>query len=167
MTAYEYRVVPAPSRGRKARGVKGLDGRFANALETVMNELAAEGWEYQRSDTLPSEERSGLTSTTTTYRNIMVFRRPRGDAVSTFSPRVLETAQVAQVAKLPPPQAPIPEPAAEPAPVRDVRPADDDPFLMADNADEDDGNVRQLPIALLTRARTHPPKAKPDDVAAE
>jgi hypothetical protein len=75
MTRYEYKVVPAPVQGRKARGVKGTAGRFAHALESLMNELGAEGWEYVRADTLPCEERTGLTGRTTTYQNMLVFRR--------------------------------------------------------------------------------------------
>lgn len=72
---FEYKVVPAPTRGVKAKGVKGAQARFANALEIVMNDLGAQGWEYQRTDTLPSEERQGLTGKTTTYQNLLVFRR--------------------------------------------------------------------------------------------
>ena len=77
MTNYEYKVVPAPDRGKRARGVKGTDGRFAHALECVMNELAADGWEYWRSDTLPCEERTGLTSSRTAYKSILIFRRTK------------------------------------------------------------------------------------------
>ena len=75
MSGFEYRVVPAPMRGLKARGVKGTPARFANALQTVMNDLGVEGWEYQRTDTLPVEERQGLTGKTTTFQNMLVFRR--------------------------------------------------------------------------------------------
>ncbi|WP_210115063.1 DUF4177 domain-containing protein [Roseovarius aestuariivivens] len=76
MQHYEYKVIPAPAKGRKAPGVKGADARFAHALETAINELAASGWEYLRADILPSEERQGLTSTQTVYRSVLVFRRP-------------------------------------------------------------------------------------------
>jgi len=76
MTTYEYRVIPAPTKGRKAQGVKGAEARFAHTLQEVMNEQAVEGWEYQRSDILPSEERQGLTSSHTVYRSVLVFRRP-------------------------------------------------------------------------------------------
>ncbi|WP_296417168.1 DUF4177 domain-containing protein [Pseudooctadecabacter sp.] len=75
MTGYEYKVVPAPTRPLKAKGVKGTSARFANALETVMNDLGTDGWEYQRTDTLPVEERQGLTGKTTTFQNMLVFRR--------------------------------------------------------------------------------------------
>lgn len=77
MTLFEYKVIPAPARGVKAKGVKSAEGRFAHALEQVMNDMAADGWAYQRAETLPSEERSGLTSKTTTFRNVLVFRRER------------------------------------------------------------------------------------------
>lgn len=73
---YEYKVIPAPAKGRKGPGVKGPEGRFAHGLETTINELALEGWEYLRADILPSEERQGLTSSQTVYRSMLVFRRP-------------------------------------------------------------------------------------------
>ena len=90
MTRYEYKVVPAPVKGLKARGVRSAEGRFANALEETMNKMGVDGWEYQRAETLPSVERSGLTGSTTTYRNMLVFRRARAGDVSAFKPVVLE-----------------------------------------------------------------------------
>lgn len=76
---YEYQVIPAPRKGKKARGVKGSEARFALAIQEVLNEASAEGWEYLRTDTLPSEERSGLTGRATVYQNMLVFRRPAED----------------------------------------------------------------------------------------
>lgn len=75
MAGFEYKVVPAPMRGAKAKGVKGTPARFALALQNVMNEHGVEGWEYQRTDTLPAEERQGLTGKVTTFQNMLVFRR--------------------------------------------------------------------------------------------
>jgi hypothetical protein len=75
MQGFEYKVVPAPRRGEKARGVKTTEARFAFALTRMMNEMAAEGWEYLRADTLPVEERVGLTGRTTTFQHMLVFRR--------------------------------------------------------------------------------------------
>lgn len=77
MTLYDYKVIPAPSRGVKAKGVKTADARFAHAVELSLNALAAEGWEFHRAETLPSEERQGLTGSTTSYRSLLVFRRAR------------------------------------------------------------------------------------------
>ena len=75
MPAFEYKVVPAPMRGTKAKGVKTTKDRFALSLETVMNEMGQDGWEYLRAETLPVEERSGLTGRTTTFQHMLVFRR--------------------------------------------------------------------------------------------
>ncbi len=75
MPVYEYKVIPAPAKGRKAKGVKTPEARFALVLQETMNTEAANGWEYQRSDILPSEERQGLTSSHTVYRSVLVFRR--------------------------------------------------------------------------------------------
>lgn len=75
MHRFEYKVIPAPKRGEKARGVKTTEDRFAYALMSAMNELGAEGWDYVRADALPCEERAGFTSTKTTYVNVLVFRR--------------------------------------------------------------------------------------------
>jgi len=75
MQRYEYKVVPAPTRGEKAKGAKTTPDRFAVALMSVMNALGAEGWEYLRTDTLPCDERSGLTGTKTQFQNMLVFRK--------------------------------------------------------------------------------------------
>ncbi|QXT38714.1 DUF4177 domain-containing protein [Gymnodinialimonas ceratoperidinii] len=70
----EYKVVPAPEKARKQRGLKGA-ALFARSVEELMNEMAADGWTYLRADTLPQEERAGLTNKTTVYRNLLVFQR--------------------------------------------------------------------------------------------
>jgi len=75
MPGTEYKVLPAPNKGLKGPGVKGSEARFAHALEALMNEMAAEGWHYLRSDMLPHEERHGIRSSQTTYRSVLVFRR--------------------------------------------------------------------------------------------
>jgi hypothetical protein len=85
MQKFEYKVMPAPKRGEKTRGVKSTEDRFAFALTQLMNTLGAEGWEYLRADTLPCDERAGLTGTRTTYQNMLVFRRTLG-ATDTVAP---------------------------------------------------------------------------------
>lgn len=67
MPKYEYKVIPAPKRGVKAKGLKDTESRFAYALQSIMNDCGAEGWDYVRTDTLPCEERVGLTGRTTTF----------------------------------------------------------------------------------------------------
>jgi hypothetical protein len=75
MAKYEYKVVPAPKKGLKARGVRSNEDRFAHALTTLMNQHASDGWEYLRTDTLPAEERVGFTGRTTVFQNMLIFRR--------------------------------------------------------------------------------------------
>ncbi len=75
MPRYEYKVVPAPKKPGKINGVRGTEHKFAAELSTLMNTLGAEGWEYQRTDTLPCEERQGFTGRVTTFQNMLVFRR--------------------------------------------------------------------------------------------
>jgi len=75
MPSFEYKVVPAPKKGLRSKGARSTEDKFANTLQSLMNELGADGWEYQRADTLPCEERSGLTGKTTAYQNMLIFRR--------------------------------------------------------------------------------------------
>jgi hypothetical protein len=97
MQHYEYKVVPAPATGVKSKVTGTPEGRFAEALQIMINEIAAEGWEYQRAETLPSSESSGLTARTTRHRHVLVFRRAVGSAVTTGAP----TAEVKPVAVAP------------------------------------------------------------------
>lgn len=90
MSSYEYKVVPAPAKGKKGRGLRGPEERFAFSLEHLMNEMAADGWEYQRAETLPSEEKTSLVGAAqTVYRNVLVFRRQRSADLTAFDPRVI------------------------------------------------------------------------------
>jgi hypothetical protein len=89
MIRYEYKVVPAPSKGIKGKNVRGAEARFSFAIQELMNGMSGYGWEYQRAETLPSIERAGLTGTTTEWRNVLVFRRPRAGDASEFQPELL------------------------------------------------------------------------------
>ncbi|MBA4351808.1 MAG: DUF4177 domain-containing protein [Rhodobacter sp.] len=101
MQRYEYKVLPAPRRGTKARDAKTTEDRFALTLSTLMNDLGRDGWEYQRSETLPCDERSGFTKTKTTEQTMLIFRRelnavagltPGSDTVSLLRPLAAEAA---------------------------------------------------------------------------
>ena len=82
MQAYEYKVIPAPRRGEKTRAARSVPERFAHALTQAMNDQARDGWEYLRADTLPCDERVGLTGTATHFQNMLVFRRALSQPVS-------------------------------------------------------------------------------------
>lgn len=43
MPRYEYKVVPAPTKGLKGKGVKGPEARFSHALQELMNGLSGYG----------------------------------------------------------------------------------------------------------------------------
>jgi hypothetical protein len=81
MPRYEYRVVPAPVRGEKARGLKTTGDRFAQALTTLLNEMARDGWDYLKAEVLPCEERKGLTGRTFIDQHVLVFRRPAPESI--------------------------------------------------------------------------------------
>lgn len=95
MQQFEYRVVPAPRKAEKARGLKTTPERFAHALSQTMNDMAREGWEYLRADTLPCEERAGLTGKTTTYQNVLVFRRAVARMADAPAPSLILSEPVA------------------------------------------------------------------------
>jgi hypothetical protein len=118
MQRYEYRVMPAPRKAEKVKGAKTTEERFAAALTGVMNELGAQGWEYLRADTLPCEERSGLTGSKTTFQTLLVFRRAIPEAVPVAAPSPLreEVAEPASVT-VAAPAAAVPAPVRRPTPL--------------------------------------------------
>ncbi|WP_216641198.1 DUF4177 domain-containing protein [Oceaniglobus roseus] len=121
---YEYVVVPAPKKAPKVKGEKTSEGRFARALTEVMNAYGAEGWEYLRSDTLPCEERAGLTGTRTVFQNLLVFRRALVDeSYDMPAPETVATPEelAAELAPVPGP-APVSAPAPVAAPKPQVMP---------------------------------------------
>ena len=86
MVRFEYKAVPAPTRGTKARGVKTTEDRFALAITETLNEHAGNGWEFVRVETLPCESRRGLTGTQVTDQSMIVFRRIK-HAAATAEPK--------------------------------------------------------------------------------
>ena len=143
MAAYEYMVIPAPTKGVKAKGIKTVEGRFALALQDVMNKMGVDGWEYQRAETLPSVERSGLTGSTTNWRHVLVFRRVTHD----------DAAQTSEIAE---------EFPTDPQPEWDDAPEHDDPErpagqpgatrMFADDGVEEISDVSDVTTSLETLA---------------
>lgn len=75
---YEYKVVPAPLRAAKIKGLKTVADRFAQTLAERINAESAGGWQFVRTETLPCEERSRLGSAKVTQQVVMVFVRTLG-----------------------------------------------------------------------------------------
>ncbi len=122
MQKYEYRAIPAPARAAKVKGIKDPAERHAHTLSALMNEMAAEGWDYLRADVLPCAERKGLTGSVTVYNTMLVFRRPTADALAATMTRA---QPVATAQPTPPPIAPsviVPPVSAAPVPAAPVAP---------------------------------------------
>ncbi len=117
MAHYEYKVIPAPARAEKAKGVKTPEGRFARTIESELNRMGEAGWEYLRAELLPSEERSGLKAAQTKWRTVLIFRRLQGDAADQMQARVLNTPP------MPPDPVPVMSPALAAAPLADSDPS--------------------------------------------
>lgn len=78
MTSYDYKVVPAPRRARKVKGVKGADELFAHTLAEAINEIARQGWEYVRAESLTAEVPGGwFRRSVSSEQAVLVFRRAR------------------------------------------------------------------------------------------
>ncbi|MDQ1848585.1 DUF4177 domain-containing protein [Gemmobacter fulvus] len=121
MLHYEYKVVPAPKRGEKQRGLKTTEDRFAQTLTQLMNTLGREGWEYLRAEALPCEERVGFTGKSTSYQNLLIFRRALTAAAAQVTPQVAAPVAAAADPAAPRLGAAQTEPGAAPA-VGPVRP---------------------------------------------
>lgn len=76
MSLYEYKVIPAPRKGKSGKGIRSVPAKFANAVSETINNMSMEGWHYVRAETLPCEERQGLTGKTVNDHSLLVFRRP-------------------------------------------------------------------------------------------
>lgn len=90
MSHYEYKVIPAPVRADKVKGVKTPEGRFARTVESELNRMGEAGWEYLRAELLPNEERSGLKAAQTKWRTVLIFRRRQDTEAETLHARVLD-----------------------------------------------------------------------------
>ena len=139
MAQFEYSVIPSPRKGKSAKGVRGTEAKFANALSTLMNDMGQNGWEYVRADTLPCEERQGLTGKTVKYHSILVFRRPVAE--------VEAETEDAKALLAPPvviePEDSAPEPMVEAISEEPIRP---DPPLTAET-DETETTEETRPVA--------------------
>jgi hypothetical protein len=78
MTFYDYKVIPAPRRLKRIKGIRDPNELFAHTLTDAINEIAREGWEYVRAESLTAEETRGLFRRRVEFsETVLVFRRPR------------------------------------------------------------------------------------------
>jgi hypothetical protein len=113
MTHYDYKVIPAPRKVKRVKGVSGAEELFAVTLTDAINEVARQGWEYVRAERLPAETPRGwLRPPLAEEQAVLVFRRPR----ESLGPRLAVAREEAPAVALPPePAAPAPVPAPVPA----------------------------------------------------
>lgn len=103
MSAFEYRIIPAPRRAKRAKGARTPADRYARTLTDLVNAEAAEGWEYLRADTMPMDEKTGMLSATKeTFQTVLVFRRRvEGAALELVDSRPVRAEAVTPPARRP------------------------------------------------------------------
>jgi hypothetical protein len=111
MSHYDYKVVPAPKRAKKVKGVRAAEELFALTLTEAINEVARQGWEYLRAEHMPAEASRGwFRAALAEEQTVLVFRRAR----ESLSPRLASVRPDRDAV----PEAVVPvAPAADPAPV--------------------------------------------------
>ena len=76
--AFEYNVIPAPTQMKRSKGAKTAGERLAIELQDAINEMAAQDWEYVRSDTLTVMDKpSRFSRAVEMIETVLVFRRPK------------------------------------------------------------------------------------------
>lgn len=76
MSNYEFKVIPAPRKAEKIKGVRNGDDRFAHTITNTINTLAEDGWEYLRAESLPVDEKASMIGKSVEkYLSLLVFRR--------------------------------------------------------------------------------------------
>ncbi|RMF37517.1 MAG: DUF4177 domain-containing protein [Alphaproteobacteria bacterium] len=118
MSGYEYKVIAAPRRAGRVKGARTDRDRFAATLTELINEVAVDGWEFYRSETLPQEVRPGmLKSRVERLESLLVFRRPlrsARDAADSLAARFPLPGEAG--APVAPAAPPLPEPPRPEAP---------------------------------------------------
>jgi hypothetical protein len=72
---YEFVVVPAPKKADRAEGLRTDADRMAKTLTELFNDMALDGWDYVRAETLPNDSSRDLTGTAPSTMTLLVFRR--------------------------------------------------------------------------------------------
>jgi hypothetical protein len=118
MSHYDYKVVPAPKRAKRVKGVSSAEELFALTLSEAINEVARQGWEYVRAEHLPAEAPRGLfRAPAAGEQTVLVFRRPR----EALGPRLAAVRTDPEAAPGPAIEVSAPIPAAERAIVDRMR----------------------------------------------
>ena len=75
MSRFEYKIIPASVNKGKERLLKGGAEKAAAKLESKMNTLGLNGWEYYRTETYPIQKNSWFSRPKLYHISVLVFRR--------------------------------------------------------------------------------------------
>jgi hypothetical protein len=125
---FEYRVVPAPKRLKKVKGVSASDELCAATLTEAINAEARQGWEYLRAETFSAQTVRGIFRRShEVEETVLVFRRerpPRASLMTGASPsREAEAAPAVRAAATPAAPGPDAQPVPAAAPTASRVPA--------------------------------------------
>ena len=130
--ALRIQSCPRPAERHQSQGREDTRRTICQFDRTIAEPDGKDGWEYQRAELLPSEERTGLTGSATNWRNVLVFRRAVEtdiDAASVAAPAAEDEAPLAQ---------PIPGPEEVKAPAPIAEEAKDPPLSLKGSEEETD-----------------------------
>ena len=170
MSRFEYKVVPAPSDVTDPLDGRADEERLACALESLMNQLGADGWHYQRMDALPLNRHAAASR----FCGLMVFRRPmRAERVArarSVTPFLLEQKMLAVAGTRHPAPHPMPGAQGDEIPVEKARGPAHDAALSARPethipARDHAAAAHQTPATARTVATT-PRRGRPETTGA-
>lgn len=104
MERYEYRLEAVPTKSKRYKGLPKSDDAFALTVSDAINDLAKDGWEFFRIETMNETCRAGLFGTKTVSRDYMVYRRAlRSNGMSLeepLQPRRVKPTNVSNIEQL-------------------------------------------------------------------
>ena len=75
MERYEYRLEAVPTKSKRYKGLPKSEDAFALTVTDEINDLAKDGWEFFRIETINETRRAGLFGTKTETHEYMMYRR--------------------------------------------------------------------------------------------
>lgn len=94
MSYYDYKVIPAPKRAKKVKGISGSADLFALTLTEAINEVSRQGWEYYCSESLSISTPGGwFRPSVTEEQTVLVFRKPREHLSPRLAAAPIEAAE--------------------------------------------------------------------------
>ncbi|MCY4207315.1 MAG: hypothetical protein OXD29_05105 [Roseovarius sp.] len=93
MSRFEYKIIPASVNRGKAKLLKGGAEKVAVKLESEINKLGLNGWEYYRTETYPIQKSRWFSPPKIDHISILVFRREikRAETMPFSTPETKET----------------------------------------------------------------------------